>query len=276
MRRDSSLKLLSKRGIFSELVGNNLSSFKGDGFEFMELRAYESGDDIRRIDWKSTAKMGQPFVKEFIAERELSVVVVVIESGSLHFGLKRLKSELVYEIVELLGLSTLKNSDSFSFVSYEKQITQYQKPSKSISSLKRTLNAIHNTHYLQKKPDVKLLEKELLERIKRKSLVIILGDFVGQFRLTKLAKKHEVVALIIRDRLEENPPQLSGISLIDPNSFVHNDAVSTLGMKAYRDIIAQNDKKLHEDFIKDSIRSTKIYTDEDPYYVLKKFFSKGR
>jgi uncharacterized protein (DUF58 family) len=274
LRNNKRLKLFSAKGAFSELVGNNLSSLKGDGFEFMELRAYESGDDIRRIDWKSTAKMGQPYVKEFIAERELNVVVILLISGSMHFGLQRLKSDVAHNVIQILGLSAIANSDRFSFISYAKEIEFIQKASKSLAAIHRVSAYLESLSYLQKELDLVHFEQKIISLLKRKSVVFILSDFVGSYSFSKLAKRHEVIPIIIRDSAEESPPPLGGISLIDPVSYKQDDAISALALSEYAKQLQLNDTKLHESFIKSGMRFVKIKTDEDEYIKLKRFFKR--
>ena len=99
-------------------MGNNPSLFQGEGFEFAELREYVYGDDVRKIDWKTTAKLGKPFIKIYHEERELNVVVSSMMSGAMHFGIKRAKSEVVSELVGILGFSAVKNGDLFSHLIY--------------------------------------------------------------------------------------------------------------------------------------------------------------
>ena len=96
------------------MVGNNPSIFQGEGYDFIELREYMPGDDIRHIDWNITAKMGTPFIKVFREERELNIVLVSVLNGSVHFGSKKFKQEVIAEVVALLSFSTLKNGDLLS------------------------------------------------------------------------------------------------------------------------------------------------------------------
>lgn len=98
----------ARRQVFSEMVGNNPSVFQGEGYDFIELREYMPGDDIRHIDWNITAKMRKPYIKIFREERELNVVVVSVLNGSVHFGSKKFKQDVIAEINALLGFQHLK------------------------------------------------------------------------------------------------------------------------------------------------------------------------
>jgi len=101
------------------MLGNNASLFHGEGFEFAELREYIYGDDIRKIDWKTTAKLDKPFVKVYREERELNVAVSTMLGGSTYFGTCCQKSEYMAQLVAMLGFSAVKNSDLFSHTFHE-------------------------------------------------------------------------------------------------------------------------------------------------------------
>ena len=109
--RAKRILLKSKKQVYGDMLGNNASLFQGEGFEFAELREYVYGDDVRKIDWKTTAKLGKPFVKIYKEERELNVVVVSMLGGSVYFGTVKQKSDVIAEVVATLGFSAVKNSD---------------------------------------------------------------------------------------------------------------------------------------------------------------------
>jgi len=113
------------------MVGNNPSIFHGEGYDFIELREYMAGDDIRHIDWNITAKMQKPFIKIFREERELNVVLVSILNGSVHFGSQKFKQESIAEVAALLGYSTLKNGDLLSSYIFTDKIVAHEKPPKN-------------------------------------------------------------------------------------------------------------------------------------------------
>ena len=110
------------------MLGNNASLFQGEGFEFAELREYVYGDDVRKIDWKTTAKLGKPFVKIYKEERELNVVVVSMLGGSVYFGTVKQKSDIIAEVVATLGFSAVKNSDLFSHMIFADRLYDLSKP----------------------------------------------------------------------------------------------------------------------------------------------------
>jgi uncharacterized protein (DUF58 family) len=263
--------LKSRKQVFGDMLGNNASIFHGQGFEFSELREYIYGDDIRKIDWKTTAKLGKPYVKIYHEERELNVVVATMMNGSAYFGTVRQKSELMAEIVAILGFSAVKNSDLFSHLLYADRLYQRSKPSKKIFSVNKAVESLEDFEMIGKEGDFKGLVDTLYSRIKKRSLLFIVSDFIGEIDLKLISKKHDVFAVIVRDRFEENPSELGYLRLIDMETrrdFEGNIDSGTV--KQYKKALYANDEKLYKQFKKNGVRFAKIYTDEDPYAKLMK------
>ncbi len=263
----------ARRQVFSEMIGNNPSPFHGEGYDFIELREYMPGDDIRHIDWNITAKMQRPFVKVFREERELSVSVVSVLNGSVYFGSKRFKQELIAEINALLGFSVIKNGDLLSSFIFTDKLESSLKPSKNIYSVHKMTQNVLEFDPLGKKVDFKTVSDTLFKRIRRKSLIVIIGDFFEIPDFKVLARKHEVVAVIVRDRLEEEPPEMGFASLVDPetNEVLEGD-FNSYSIKEYKKRVLQNDRKLFETLKKHQIRFAKIYTDMNESVMLRRIF----
>jgi len=253
------------------MLGNNASLFQGEGFEFAELREYVYGDDIRKIDWKTTAKLGKPFVKVYKEERELNVVVVSLLSGSTYFGTVKQKSDIIAEVAATLGFSAVKNSDLFSHMIFADKMYALSKPSKKLFSVHKAVEDIVAFEPLGKEADYKALVETLITRLKKKALLFIVSDFVGDIDLKLLAKKHDIFAVIVRDKFEENPTELGYLRLIDmetKQSFEGDVDSGTL--KNYKKALHDNDEKLYKQFKKQGVRFTKVYTDEEPTLKLMK------
>jgi uncharacterized protein (DUF58 family) len=263
--------LKSRKQVFGDMLGNNASIFHGQGFEFSELRENNYGDDISKIDWKTTAKLGKPYVKIYHEERELNVVVATMMNGSAYFGTVRQKSELMAEIVAILGFSAVKNSDLFSHLLYADRLYQRSKPSKKIFSVNKAVESLEDFEMIGKEGDFKGLVDTLYSRVKKRSLLFIVSDFIGEIDLKLISKKHDVFAVIVRDRFEENPSELGYLRLIDMETkrdFEGNIDSGTV--KQYKKALYANDEKLYKQFKKNGVRFAKIYTDEDPYAKLMK------
>ncbi len=262
----------ARKNIFGELSGNNISAKSGDGFDFYELKPYNFGEDVRRIDWKRSAKQNEPFVKFFHEEREIELIIVPILTGSLFFGLQKLKIELLSEIISLLGFSALKNSDRYSIVSAKQNEISATKLSKSEAFLHTEVTKILNTNILGLKPDFKAINEFLQKRFKRRCMMIFIGDFWEIANFASLAKKHEVLAFILRDSFEENPQAIGNINHINPNTM---QTQSIFLSKSKADEISkktkEHDLKLHNSFLKQNIRFCKIYTNDNAYAKLSNF-----
>ncbi len=263
--------LKTKKQVYGDMLGNNASIFQGEGFEFAELREYVYGDDIRKIDWNTTAKLGKPFVKIYKEERELNVTVVAMLGGSTYFGTVKQKSELIAEITGVLGFSAIKNSDLFTYMLFADKLYEISKPSKKLFSVHKAVEDTVNFSPIGKESDFKALVEMLHNRLKKKTILFVLSDFIGDIDLKLLSKKHDVFAVMVRDKFEENPSELGHLRLIDMESrksFEGNIDSATL--KNYKKALHDNDEKLYKQFKKHGIRFTKIYTDEEPYMKLMK------
>jgi uncharacterized protein (DUF58 family) len=126
------LQLKARHQVYTLLSGHNLSKLHGEGYDFSELREYQIGDDIRKINWTITAKLGKPYIKELHANRELSVVVAVFMDGSLYYGTGNAKQIKLTEIATLLGYAAQQNADMFTGISYAQDRTNSTVPTKQI------------------------------------------------------------------------------------------------------------------------------------------------
>ena len=263
--------LKTKKQVYGDLLGNNASLFQGEGFEFAELREYVYGDDVRKIDWKTTAKLGKPFVKIYKEERELNVVVVSMLGGSVYFGTVKQKSDVMAEVAATLGFSAVKNSDLFSHMIFADKMYGFSKPSKKLYSVHKAVEDSLEFNPLGKEADYQALVETLINRLKKKALLFIVSDFVGEIDLKLLAKKHDVFAVIVRDRFEENPSELGYLRLIDMESKESFEGdVDSGTLKNYKKALHDNDEKLYKQFKKQGVRFTKIYTHEEPTLKLMK------
>ncbi len=268
------LLLKARKQVFGEMLGNNVSLFQGEGFEFTELREYIYGDDVRKIDWKTTAKLGKPFIRIYNEERELNVVTAVMLGGSSYFGTVRQKSEVMTELVALVGFSAVKNSDLFTNIIFADKLYTMSKPNKKFFAVEDAISKIETFKMLGKESNYQALTDTLYKRLKRKSLLFIIADFVGDINLSLLAKKHDVVAIIVRDKFEEKPQELGFMRLMDMESRASFEGV--LGeneLKDYEKALLQNDANLFKHFKKNGVRYVKVYTDEEPYLKLAKLLA---
>ncbi|MEA2049124.1 MAG: DUF58 domain-containing protein [Campylobacterota bacterium] len=275
---DKNLKKLlikTKKSVFTQQVGNNSSKFKGDGYDFVELREYEDGEDIRKIDWVISAKMQKPFIKVFHPQRELRVNIIPILNGSVYFGTQKFKQDIIVEISAILGYSASANGDNYGSYIYNENLILNTKYTKSLLGVDKMCEKIKNYISLNKQCDYKNLATSIFKQIKQKSILFLIGDFfdTSKLNIKLLSKKHEVFIVIVRDRFEENPTQLGDVNLTDSSSGkVFDGEFSGSLIKNYQKIVKQNDHSFYTDLKQSGIEFTKIYTDENPIIKLMKLF----
>ncbi len=263
--------LKTRKQVFGEMLGNNSSLFQGEGFEFSELREYVYGDDVRKIDWKTTAKLHKPYVKIYHEERELNVVVSTMFSGSTAFGTKRPKRVYMVELLSILGFASIKNSDLFSSIIYADRLYSVSRPSKKLFSVSKEVENALSFEVLNKEADYKGWSETLYQRVKKRSLMFLIGDFVGDVDLRLLSRKHDLFVIIVRDHFEEHPESLGYLRLVDPESGTSMEGdINSSVMAEYRKEMIANDRRLYKHLRKNGIRYIKLYTDEDPFIKLTK------
>ena len=261
--------LRAKKDVFSGNLGEHLTAFKGDGLDFREIRDYEHGDDIRKINWKATAKGAGVKTNVFNEERELNIVLAFMVSGSINFGSVKLKQEIVAEILALLSFSALKGHNRLQSQFFSNKSELFFEPSKSDRIIYNIVENAVTLDTLGKEVNYQNFCNFINDVVRQKSLIFMIGDFYGDVDLSDIAHKNEVYALIVRDRLEENP-LLNGIfELIDPNSLESNEiSLNKSTAKEYQKLITEHDTKIQEHFLEHQITFGKIYTDEDIYLRL--------
>ena len=257
------LIIKSKQKVFSLYSGRHLSRLKGSGLDFKEIREYSYNEDAKKIDWKISAKVQKPMVKEFDETKELNIILLYLLSGNMHFGSVKLKSELAIEIISLLSFSAIKNDDKVTLIAYDKKPIHF-KPTKSTNTIFAYLEKLSQINLLGKDFDFYFIE--YLNRFK-KSILFIISDFYKIPPIHKL--KHETYSIIIRDKFEENPNFNGLINIIDPITQKENEVFFTkYNLIKYKKHIKKHDKELKEYLNSKKIKHTKIYTNEDPFFKL--------
>lgn len=202
-------RLLSEN-IFS---GEYHTAFKGRGMAFSEVRQYQFGDDIRSIDWNVTARHIDSHVKIFEEERELSIIFLIDVSASNYFGGKtKTKQELALEILGVLLFSALANNDQFGVVLISDEIEKFIAPSKGKNHALHILKEFLTLKPKSKATNLKTALDYIRERIRKKSVVFVISDFIDDSNyldsLKWVAKKHDTVAVQIKDEIEQELPNL--------------------------------------------------------------------
>ncbi|HVS34855.1 MAG TPA: DUF58 domain-containing protein [Gemmataceae bacterium] len=211
LRQIRRLQLKARRAVEDLLGGEYHSVFKGAGVAFDEVREYQPGDDVRTIDWNVTARMGHPFVKRFIEERELTVLLTVDCSGSHQFGTQaQQKREIAAELAAVLAFSAVSNNDRVGLIQFTDRIERFVPPRKGARHVLRLIRDV--LFHQPRRTGTSLREGlDFLNRIQRRRAVVFLfSDFLDEgyeMSFKRAARRHDLVAVRVVDpREEELPP----------------------------------------------------------------------
>jgi uncharacterized protein (DUF58 family) len=214
---------LRTRGLVNALfTGEYHSVFKGQGMEFAEVREYSDGDEVRAIDWNVTARMGHPFVKRFVEERELTVMLAVDHSGSERFGTaQRFKSELATEIGAVLAMSAIRNNDRVGALLFTDRVEHVVPPGKGRRHVLRLIRDVLVHEPEGKGTDIPAAIDYLAKMLPHRAIIFLISDFVAtglERPLKILAQRHDVVAVTITDPRERELPDIGLARFTDPET----------------------------------------------------------
>jgi len=211
-RRVRDLEILSARLIRAGFAGDYHSAFHGRGIEFSQVREYQPGDDVRTIDWNVTARSGTPHVKEFVEERDLTVLVAVDVSGSMGFGsIDWRKCDVAAELAAVFAFSAVQNSDRIGLLLYSNRVERYIAPRRGRMHAQVIVRAAVDAAMRGPKgvADLEGATRYLEQVSTRRAVVIVISDFLDQnFERTmrRLNRRHDVVAITVGDPREERFP----------------------------------------------------------------------
>ena len=211
---------ITTRGLVDQVFsGEYHSVFKGRGINFAEVREYDYGDDIRTIDWNVTARTGTPHVKIFEEERELTVMLVVDVSASGDFGTReRMKGDLAVEVCSLLAFSAIKNNDKVGLIIFSDRVEKFVPPRKGRRHVLRVLREMLYHEPRGRTTDLGAALEYLSRIIRRRAVVFVVSDFVSrpfERALAVAGRRHDLIALRVRDRRESELPPLGLMELED-------------------------------------------------------------
>ncbi len=211
-------KGLSKQ-IFS---GEYHSAFKGRGMSFSEVRGYQYGDDVRNIDWNVTARSGEPYVKVFEEERELTVMLLVDISKSSFFGtVKQPKNELITEICAVLAFSAAQNNDKVGLLLFSDRVEKYLPPKKGRGHVLRIIRELLDTRPQGSGTDIGMALTYFTNMVKKRSICFLVSDYLatGYERPLRLAaRRHDLVGLHLYDPREKELPAVGLLRATDAES----------------------------------------------------------
>jgi uncharacterized protein (DUF58 family) len=272
------IHIRTNRLVNDVFAGQYHSAFKGRGMEFAEVREYTPGDDVRSIDWNVTARLGQPFVKRYVEERELTVMLLVDLSASGHFGsVMRLKSEIATELCAVLALSAITNNDKVGLILFTDQIEKFIPPQKGKHHVLRVIREVLSFEPQRHRTDVGLA-LEYLHRINRRHAVsFLISDFLasGYEKPLRIARRrHDIIPISISDRRELSLPRLGFVTLqdLETGEYILVDTTSAAVRQQYqqrRQTLAAQRRQLFHSLGIDAID---VRTDEPYINPLMRFF----
>ena len=222
MQKIRAIQIKTSHMVTELMAGEYVSAFKGRGMEFNAVREYTPGDDVRLIDWNVTARMDQPFIKEYIEERELNVMLMVDVSSSGEFGSTgKFKNEISAEVASILAFSAIRNNDKIGLIVFSNKIEHYIPPKKGKAHVWNIIRTILNYQPEGRLTDLNIPLEYLLKIQKRKCIAFLISDFQATNYETnvKLARqKHDLVAISISDPRERDLPKIGLINLRDSES----------------------------------------------------------
>ncbi len=270
MTKKHTIKLKTTKAVFSNMAGGHSSTISGDGLDFREIRPYDTTDDIRHINWSVTSRTKEPATNVFNETKQLDVVVVYLNSAGMQFGSHIPKSDIVHDIVAVLGLSVFAYGDSLSAIFYHQNENRFYKRTKDRRVLSKLLEDIQTPST----DDIAYnnIETYLMTKLKKRSLLFLVGDFLQPIELKLLSKKHDLRVIIVRDILEE---QLGFAGELNIKQFSSSGTLSTNIDKSIADSYNQAMKKHNDEmtakFKRENIKHTKIYTTDKVIKKLQEF-----
>jgi uncharacterized protein (DUF58 family) len=252
IRQIRRLQLKARRAVEDLLGGEYHSVFKGTGIAFEEVREYQPGDDIRAIDWNVTARMGHPFVKRFVEERELTVVLMVDCSGSQQFGTgMQQKREVAAELAAVLAFSAISNNDKVGLLQFTDRVERFVPPRKGT---RHVLRLIRDILFYQPRHRGTAIGPALdyLNRVlHRRTIIFLLSDFLDrsfESALKRSGRRHDLIAVRISDPREEELPPVGLLELEDAETGARLllDTRSRQVRVAYRETAACRRESLHQ------------------------------
>ncbi len=301
LRKIRQIELRTNRLVSETLAGQYHSVFKGQGMNFEEVREYQPGDEVRSIDWNVTARMNHPFVKKFVEERELTLMLVVDASGSGRFGSRdQSKRELAAEIASVLAFSAIRNNDKVGLILFTDHVEKFIPPRKGRKHVLRVIREVLFFEPHRRGTDLNQALEFLLRVTPHRAIAVVISDFIGSPALTRRGgrqlrpqlmlleslaqasftmlrqanRRHDVVAVQITDPYELELPDLGRLVLEDAET---GEIVEVgTGDARKRAAFAQRQARAQTDLIRlfrsAGIDAIQLRTDQPYTITLGKFF----
>jgi uncharacterized protein (DUF58 family) len=280
LRKIRRLELRTRRLVESSFAGQYQSVFKGRGMNFEEVRPYTPGDEIRAIDWNVTARTGEPYIKKFTEEREMTVMIVLDVSASGDFGsVEESKREMAAEVAAILAFSAIHNNDKVGLLLFSDRVELFIPPKKGRHHILRLIREMLYFSPQGRGTDLAGALDYMNKVVTRRAVVFVISDFLtGDFSrpLTVSAKRHDMVALTVIDPAEEALPDIGVILLEDPETGeqIEVDTSRRAITGNYARLVGERFKELGTVFGSRGVDTVQLRTDADYLPVLRSFFDR--
>lgn len=283
LRQIRRIELRTRRLVDASLAGAYHSVFKGRGMEFDTVRPYDPGDDIRSIDWNVTARAGEPFVKQYVEERELTVMLALDTSASNRFGtVRRQKRDAAAELGAALAYSAVMNNDRAGLLLFSDRVEVYVPPRKGRNHILRLIRDLLAAEPAGKGTDLALGLQTLNRLLKRRSIVFFMSDFLASpdsyaRDLALAARRHDVIAVTLSDPLEHAWPTQTGLTRLrdaETSALTWIDPAGRGWQQAYQEQ-ANHFRQLRDSALaKAGVDRIDLSTDSETVAALARFFER--
>ena len=280
VKKVKQIEIRTRKRTEATLMGQYHSAFKGQGMTFSEVRQYQFGDDIRRIDWNKTARFREPFVKVMEEERELTMMLLVDISESMNYGTKtELKRELVAEICASLGFSAVGNNDKVGLILFADKVYKVIPPQKDQKHILAIISTILMADYISAETNVDAALEYMMHVFKKKSLAFLFSDFSDEFddKLLKIAsKKHQLLGLRIYDEKDNEIPDVGYAFFrdIETGKQIWVNTSSKRWRYNYAESQKQKIRDIKDAFEKSSASFVEVKAEDDYTRLLYNYFQK--
>ena len=272
---------IKTRGLSNQLFsGEYHTAFKGRGMAFSEVREYQSGDDVRLIDWNVTARSGDAYIKVFEEERELTTMLLVDVSGSKVFGTgDQSKRDLITELSAVISFSAIQNNDKVGVIFFSDKVEKYIPPKKGKSHILRIIRELIEFEPESKKTDIGAALEFFTSVVKKRAIVFLMSDYISpEFNnpLRIAAKRHDLIAVKLYDDKENHLPNIGLVNIIDSESgkTMWVDTSDKKTIAKFEKERSDYNSNLENLLMKNKVDIINLKTDESYIIPLRKFFKK--
>lgn len=278
LRKIRRIQITTSRKVTDVFAGRYESVFKGAGMEFDEVRQYQPGDEIRSIDWNVTARTGQPYVKKFVEERQLTIMLLLDVSMSNRFATRgSLKSELAAEVCSVVALSAIRNNDRVGMMTFTDRVESYIPPRRGLKHVLRVIReALHNDPE-GAATDVNVALDHMNSTLKKSVICFLISDFFApDFRreLKVSNKRHDVIAVSVTDPAERELPHAGLVRMSDAETreMFLLDTSDPVMRAEYEKRALELEKRRREAFFYAKVDNIALRTDRSYVEPLIRFF----